>query len=275
MSMKKDIVIKTDGEKNIIIPKYKQKTMLDHFMILLGVVCAILVFIVIFDILYELSIFGYLFNRSEWLAGSLALTGQGQVFINGEWAILPKIYDDGLFLTGFWMPTLVFSIFFVLCAAGLLWLITYYIRDYVEVARGLVNAIKSLKSGVTSSVKDAFSDLDKKKNIIAKKTDVLSGGESSALSDYVEKPKKQRRALLDDEQPAQKKAKSPEPEIVEKRKDDVVVSGKSKEGVYFVEANDLSDSALDALLSGSKMTVVNKNADSKPEEYKPKSLFDK
>lgn len=204
MAKRKDVVIKED-DKEIVIPKYKQKTMLDHFMILLGVITAVLIFLVVFDILYEVSFFGWLFSRDEWNKAAALMTGNfsanGDIWNTmlppGENGTFPPldpsnpIYDDSLDLKGFWMPTVLYTIFFIVSVVGVVWLITYYVRDYVEVFRGLIRGIVEIKKGVTGSVKDAFSDFEKVE-IKTKKSHIIEGSDSSFIAQVDKKPKKKK-----------------------------------------------------------------------------------
>ena len=253
MSKKQDIIIKTEDEE-ILIPKYKQKSILDHGMILLGVLMALIFFVVIFDLFYEPSLFGLLFNKEEWQLYKESFTLPVGYNESGN-AI--KFYDDGLQLMGFWAPTIIYTILFIGSVVLMIILVTNYIRDYVEVIRGLIKGAIALRKGVSDSVKDAFSDFEKKE-ITIKKSDIVSGADSEILSN-----KKKIGEASNEKETTKKKVGRPSKK-------------KENENTNVTTTIDLAEEELDKMLTDPSANL-RENFEApktieKP-EYTPKSLF--
>jgi hypothetical protein len=125
-------VIDDNGNEKIV-KGYRQKTVLDNIIILLGVLFAVLMFHIIFDVTRELTFFGQM---------------------NME--IIEELYTDPLILnfgTGF--VALLMSGLWVILWLIMLSLIGYYVYDLVELVRTFFKGATDTFTEVSDTVKDA------------------------------------------------------------------------------------------------------------------------
>lgn len=243
MAKRKDIIIRGEDDREVVIPSYKQKTLLDHFVILMGVIFCVLFITVAFDCLSEKSVIGAVFDDTEYSAvesfemNEYALvtmetplgkdtsfifpyyTGSPEEVENylRDWSIIHlnaetfdfdsekniltytvsgisysghirpnvSIFDDHLNLNGFWIPMMVYSIILLACAIILIYLVTHYIIDYIEVFRALLKMAKNIKGTVETNfdIEEAFDDssLFKKRSITVKEKDIIAGKNSATF----------------------------------------------------------------------------------------------
>jgi hypothetical protein len=111
-------VIGRDG-KTKVLPGYKQKSIVDHIIILLGVMTAISLFVIMFDLLYEVSFFPYVFFDTT--AQALGSSAIDTVYQN-------DFYDVG------WARMMA-TITIISLVALMTTLFFYYIKDLVFVVR--------------------------------------------------------------------------------------------------------------------------------------------
>jgi hypothetical protein len=125
-------VIDDNGNERLV-KGYRQKTVLDNIIILLGVLFAVLMFYILFDVLNELTIFGP--PRLD---------------------LIEALYTDPLILnfgTGFvvmLMTGLVLILWLIMLS-----LIGYYVYDLVELIRTFFKGATDTFTEVTDTVKDA------------------------------------------------------------------------------------------------------------------------
>lgn len=239
MATKKPVAQEKEETKkqNIFEMKTTQKTLMDCFFILLGVVAAAVFFVVAFDICYETSFFGWLFSRSSWndavLLFTTAISGGG------------KIYDDGMQLSGFWAPTIIFTLFFLVSIVLLILLITHYVKDYIEVVKGLIRGLRNLKEEVNISFKEAIDVESLKQSVVVTKSSLdeavkksvganISGAQIDPATTEEAEPAKRKPGRP-------KKVVVPDPEVpIADRKPD----------------DEITDADLDQLLTSESISVV-------------------
>lgn len=145
--MKKEEVKIIDGEEYIL--KYKEKTMLDQFFILLGIITTILLFTIAFDIFWEPSVFGLWFSKGEHDQISQFATGKIGVLITenetaqnyaGTW-----FDDEVLNFKSFAPVTILFTLLLIGAAAVLIVLLVYYGKRYYLLFKQYFDKYKELK----------------------------------------------------------------------------------------------------------------------------------
>ena len=151
----------------------------------------------------------------------------------------------------------IYTILFIGSVVLMIILVTNYIRDYVEVIRGLIKGAIALRKGVSDSVKDAFSDFEKKE-ITIKKSDIVSGADSEILSN-----KKKIAEVSNEKETTKKKVGRPSKK-------------KENENTNVTTTIDLAEEELDKMLTDPSANL-RENFEApktieKP-EYTPKSLF--
>lgn len=262
----------TKKKKNILEMKTTQKTLMDCFFILIGVVASAVFFVVAFDICYETSFFGWLFSRSSWKDAALLFT----TIVSGG----GKIYDDGMQLSGFWAPTMIFTLFFIISIVLLILLITHYVKDYIEVVKGLIRGLKNLKDEVNISFKEAIDVEGFKNSVIVTKssldeavkksmvTDVNSDSDTNnAEGEPVKRKPGRPKKVVNAEPETPIEAKKPDDEITDADLDKLLTS----ESIAVV-VPDIADKS--AEIDKKKNVAPATNTSDSITEYVPKSLFE-
>jgi hypothetical protein len=143
-------VIDEQGNE-ILVKGYRQKSILDNGIILLGVLAAVLMFHVVLDVMRELTFFG---QRNDALIAQLYTDPLGLYFGLGFVALLMSLVWIGIWLV-------------------LLSLIGYYIYDLIELIRGLFKESFDTVAEIGDTVRDAVG-IDKDFNLFRKEGDKIA-----------------------------------------------------------------------------------------------------
>jgi hypothetical protein len=136
-------VVGKDGKAKVL-PGYRQKSIIDHIIILLGVMTAISLFVILFDINYEMSYFPALFFDSS-------------AFAAGEKALL-DVYQNTFFGPG-WARMMV-TLLIVAMITAVTALIFYYIKDLVYVVREFYRGVGKAAGEAGEVIKDTVTQMN-------------------------------------------------------------------------------------------------------------------
>lgn len=145
----------------------------------------LLVYVGVFDPLFELSFFGFLFNRSAFTAGWECLSDPNMA--GG------RIFDDPM-IFGSWLPQIGVTALLILVAVLIVYFLTYTIVDIVDLFRGLIESGRDITRDLSGNVKDTMNvkpieKVEKKKPV--KKS--LFAGDDVKNDEVPAKEKKERK----------------------------------------------------------------------------------
>lgn len=144
---------------------------------------AIILFVYLgaFDVLFELSFFGFMFTKPEYIAGWEGLRDVG-------------VFDDPLYW-GTWMGQLGITVILVSIVVLMIYFLTYTIVDIIAMVKQLLNAGREITRDLSGNVKDTVSkEIEIKRNGSTsekKKKKDLFAGEDVTEEEKVPKEKKQ------------------------------------------------------------------------------------
>lgn len=151
---------------------------------------AIILFVYLgaFDVLFELSFFGALFTKPEYVAGWEALRDVGA-------------FDDPLWW-GSWMGQLGITVILVAIVVLMVYFLTYTIVDIIAMVKQLFNAGRDITRDLSGNVKDTVGNEIKlpkseKKQPAEKKKNLFEGDDVDENEEKLPKEKKTRKRRND------------------------------------------------------------------------------
>lgn len=133
----------------------------------------LLIYVGIFDPLFELSYFGWIFNkdvfRQSWevMSGNFNATGlealkNAPVFDN---------YSKGIRLWSTWLPALGITVILIVCAVFLVYFLTYCIVDFVDMGKSIRESTRGIAYDIGVNFNDAGINKKKKKDTVEEPTE--------------------------------------------------------------------------------------------------------
>lgn len=218
---------KKELEKYLDEQREKRKAVTDQVLRFLGLMTAIVLFFVSFDIFYEMSWFGAIFTRADHLA--IWEVMWLEKFEGGL-----RIYDDW-FNFDVWLPITMITMLMVLLATAMAFLISYYIKDLFTLIARFVDLGRGVGDEIGSNFKKGLDEGTKSLNL---------------------KRRKDKKGLFEDDE---EEVAQPKPDKKREKAEKMLKDlGVPLENGKKVE--DLSDADLDAALTG----AAPKKAEEKP-----------
>lgn len=157
--MKKDEKLPVSMTEEELIKRNKERTKqtIDKFVRILGVLTSSILFLVSFEVLFEISAFGAIFTREVhlnfWEAASDPVSAGGL-----------GLYDDW-FQFGAWLPVTIITLILISLAVGLAYLVSIYVKDLIQFIRSILSTGGVITKELGTNVKEAIEDegLGKKK----------------------------------------------------------------------------------------------------------------
>jgi hypothetical protein len=159
MKKEEKLLISMTEEELIKRNKERTKQAIDKGVRILGVITATILFLVSFEVLFEISAFGAIFTRTIhanfWEAARDSIASGGL-----------QLYDDW-FGFGVWLPVTIITLILISLAVGLAYLVSIYVKDLIQFIRSILATGGVITKELGTNVKEAMEEegLKKKKGL--------------------------------------------------------------------------------------------------------------
>lgn len=174
---KEEVLVKQETAPEVEAPKYtieEAKAIVNalnfekfinafkQVLVIGGIIMVVIMYIVTMDALFEMSVFGAIFNHSSYSEIWRVLTSPT---INEEGEIIRSPFFDDWMRQGRWIPVTSISLFMILFSVAVLLGIAITFRDIFNVVRRLIKGSKKTLSTVATLAVDAAT-IDEDGNLI-------------------------------------------------------------------------------------------------------------